>query len=56
MQATTWSSGTKLIFYLRKPNIPVTEELTKFVVEAYNQAVTGLVRQLDIDLNDQPSG
>ena len=47
--------GTKLIFHLRKPNIPVTEELTKFVVEAYNQAATGLVRQLEIDFRGQPA-
>jgi hypothetical protein len=46
--------GTKLIFHLRKPDIPVTEELTEFVVEAYNQAVTGLINQLDIDFNQGP--
>ena len=48
--------GTKLIFHLRKPpDIPITEELTNFVVAAYNQAVTGLVRQLDIDFNPGPT-
>jgi hypothetical protein len=36
-------TGTKLIFHLRKPpGIPITDELTKFVIEAYNQAVGGL--------------
>ena len=49
-------TGTKLIFHLRKPDIPVTEELTKFVVAAYNQAVAGLVNQLDMDFNQQPPG
>ncbi|HEX9389298.1 MAG TPA: hypothetical protein VF918_23435, partial [Anaerolineales bacterium] len=47
-------SGTKLIFHLRKPpDIPITDELTRFVIEAYNQAVTGLIKQLDKDFNPQ---
>jgi hypothetical protein len=50
-------SGTKMIFHLLKPDIPITEELTNFVVAAYNQAVTGLIRQLDLDFNPQaPDG
>ncbi|MEO7838194.1 MAG: hypothetical protein ABIU06_02495, partial [Anaerolineales bacterium] len=45
-------TGAKLIFHLRKPpDIPITDELTTFVIEAYNQAVGGLVKQLEMDLN-----
>ncbi len=43
-----------MIFHLRKPpGIPVTDELADFVVAAYNQAVGGLIHQLDIDLGEQ---
>jgi hypothetical protein len=45
-----------MIFHLLKPDIPITEELTNFVVAAYNQAVTGLVKQLDLDLSQGPTG
>jgi uncharacterized protein YndB with AHSA1/START domain len=48
--------GTKLIFHLRQPpDVPITDQLTKFVTEAYNQAVTGLITQLDLDLNKEPT-
>jgi len=33
---------TKILFYLRKPEAPVTEELTKVVIEAYNQGCGGI--------------
>ncbi|HXQ38814.1 MAG TPA: hypothetical protein VN843_32730, partial [Anaerolineales bacterium] len=47
-------TGTKLIFHVRKPDDPVTEELKNAVVGAYNQAAAGLVKQLEMDLsNDQ---
>jgi len=36
-------AGTRIEFYLRKPDIPVTEEITKLVVDAYNQAAAGLI-------------
>jgi hypothetical protein len=45
------TSGTKLIFHVRKPDLPVTAELTKLVVDAYNQAAAGLVKQLEQDFN-----
>lgn len=48
-------TGTKLIFYVRKPDHPVTEELRNLVVEAYNQAAAGLVKQLETDINQQPT-
>jgi len=48
-------AGTKLIFHLRRPEVPVTEELTNLVVEAYNQAAAGLIKQLETDLNGQPT-
>jgi hypothetical protein len=41
--------GTKIIFHVRKPEAPVSEELTKVVVDAYNQAAAGLVKQLEND-------
>jgi hypothetical protein len=48
--------GTRMIFHLRKPpDIPVTDELAKFVVAAYNQAVGGLIRQLDMDFSQGPA-
>ncbi len=46
-------TGTKILFYLRKPDAPVSEELRKLVVEAYNQAATGLVKQLEKDFSSQ---
>jgi hypothetical protein len=49
------STGTKLIFYVRKPDHPVTEELKKAVIEAYNQAAAGLVKQLDMDIRQGPT-
>jgi hypothetical protein len=43
-----------MIFHLRKPpDIPVTDELANFVVAAYNQAVNGLINQLDKDFTPQ---
>jgi hypothetical protein len=48
-------TGTKILFYLRKPDTPVSEELTKVVVEAYNQAAAGLIKQLEMDLNQHPT-
>jgi len=47
--------GTKLIFHVRKPDLPVTEELRNIVVGAYNQAAAGLAKQLEMDLNRQPT-
>jgi hypothetical protein len=38
--------GTRMIFYLRKPDEAVSEELRQIVIGAYNQAAAGLVRQL----------
>jgi hypothetical protein len=42
-------AGTKLVIYVRRPDIPVTEEFTKTVVGAYNHAAAGLTKQLDMD-------
>jgi len=47
-------TGTKLIFYVRKPDHPVTEELKKLVIEAYGQAAAGLLKKLEMDLSQQP--
>jgi hypothetical protein len=41
--------GTKLIFHLRKPEGPVSEELKQAVIGAYNQAAAGLLKHLEID-------
>jgi uncharacterized protein DUF2652 len=46
-------SGTKLVFHVRKPDLPVTEELKNLVIAAYNQAAAGLIRQLEVDFNPQ---
>jgi hypothetical protein len=43
--------GTKIIFYVCKPDAPVTEELKNSVVGAYNQAAAGLIKQLTMDMN-----
>jgi len=48
-------TGTKIIFHVRQPEAPVTEELTKIVVEAYNQAAAGLIKQLERDFDGQPA-
>ena len=42
-------TGTKIVFYVRKPDDPVTDELKQIVVNAYNQAAAGLIRQLEND-------
>jgi uncharacterized protein YndB with AHSA1/START domain len=44
-------TGTKIVFHVRKPDSPVTEELKNIVVGAYNQAAAGLVKQLEMDFN-----
>lgn len=48
--------GTKIIFHLRKPDLPVTEELTKLVVEAYNQAAAGLIKRLETESGQRQTG
>ena len=48
-------AGTKMIIHLRKPEIPVTEEFTKSVIEAYNQVAAGLLKQLEMDFGRAPT-
>ncbi len=43
-------AGTKLVFTIREPEEPVTEELKNIVTGAYNQAAAGLVRMLEAHL------
>jgi hypothetical protein len=38
--------GTRMVFTLRKPEEPVSEELKNIVIGAYNQAAAGLTRML----------
>jgi hypothetical protein len=45
--------GTKLVFHVRKPETPVTEELKNIVVGAYHQAAAGLVRMLELQKQDK---
>lgn len=45
-------AGTRIFIHLRKPDIPVNEELTIFVVEAYNQVAAGLIKLLEKDLTN----
>ena len=47
--------GTKLVFHVRKPDLPVTEELTKAVIGAYNQAAAGLIKLFGSNLNREPA-
>ena len=44
-------SGTKIIFHVREPEHPVTEELKQIVIGAYQQAAAGLLKQLETDFN-----
>jgi hypothetical protein len=39
-------TGTKIVFHVRKPEAPVTDELKNTVVGAYNQAAAGLMQHL----------
>jgi len=41
------AGGTKLIFYVRKPDGPVSDDLRQAVIEAYNQAAAGLIKHLE---------
>lgn len=43
------ATGTKIVFHVRQPEAPVTEELKQIVVQAYNQAAAGLVQHLEND-------
>jgi hypothetical protein len=47
--------GTKIVFYVRKPEDPVADELKDIVVQAYNQAAAGLIRMLETDFRQPPS-
>jgi hypothetical protein len=49
------STGTKIIFHVRKPELPVSDELQKIVIDAYNQAAAGLIRMLEADADQYPS-
>jgi hypothetical protein len=44
-------AGTKIIFYIRKPEEPVSEELRQVVIGAYNQAAAGLIKHVEIENN-----
>lgn len=41
------TTGTRIIFYVREPDAPVTEELKQVVIQAYNQAAAGLVNHFE---------
>ena len=47
-------TGTIILFYLRKPDVPITVEFTNFVIEAYNQAANGLMKTLKMDFDHEP--
>jgi len=44
-------AGTKIIFYIRQPEQPVSEELRQAVIGAYNQAAAGLIKHIEIQNN-----
>jgi len=48
-------SGTMIIFYIRQPDDPVTEELKQIVIAAYNQAAAGLINMLENGFMQQPT-
>jgi hypothetical protein len=45
--------GTKLTFYVRKPDGPVSEELRQVVIGAYNQAAAGFIKHLESIFTDR---
>ena len=44
--------GTKVFFYLRKPDVPITEEFTSFMTESYNQVAASLRKLLERDVRE----
>jgi uncharacterized protein YndB with AHSA1/START domain len=44
-------TGTKIIFVVRPPDIPVTEETKQFLVRGFNEYVGGMLKQLDMDFD-----
>ena len=48
-------AGNKLIFYIRKPEEPVTDELKNIVIGAYNQAAAGMAKMLAVELMNKPT-
>ena len=49
------TTGTKIVFHIRKPDIPVTEEMKQFLLEGFNQYVGGMLHQLEMDFNQHPT-
>ncbi len=47
--------GMKLVFHIRKPEEPVSEELKNIVIGAYNQAAAGLAKMLEVELTNKPT-
>jgi uncharacterized protein YndB with AHSA1/START domain len=47
------AGGTRILFHVRKPQEPVTDELKNIVMGAYEEAAAGLIRQLDADFKAQ---
>lgn len=45
--------GTRLVFHIRQPETPVTDELKNTVIGAYEQAAAGLLKQLQADFSPQ---
>ena len=48
-------AGTKIIIHLRKPDIPITDEFTKFIAGVYNQVAAGMIQLLESDMNREPT-
>jgi hypothetical protein len=49
------ATGSKLFFYIRKPDSLNAEELKPIVIGAYNEAAAGLVKQLELAFHDKPA-
>ncbi|HET9906329.1 MAG TPA: DUF2652 domain-containing protein [Anaerolineales bacterium] len=43
------ANGTKIIFYVRQPEAPVSDELRQVVIDAYNQAAARLIKHLEVE-------
>jgi Protein of unknown function (DUF2652) len=45
--------GIRVLFHIRQPDAPVAEELKNIVIDAYEQAAAGLIKQVQADLADR---
>ena len=46
-------TGTKIIFVVRAPEVPVPEETKQFLIGGFNEYVGGMLKQLDLDFDQK---